>query len=835
MSLTMSIRAQRWFSAAIMVVVLLALVLPLDAPTRIFAQSADEPPPAGDVIVVLKDDVSPDAVTSASSAVDDVQPEMVYSYVFDGFSANVTQSEANALADDPRVEAIYPNNTYTEADDQTVPTGIRRVGDDENPSADIDGIDDVRVNADIAILDTGVSANTGDLSLVGGVNCVDDGKSYNFDGTGHGTHVAGIAAALDNGAGVVGIAPGARVWSVRVLDSTGSGSDATLICGLDWVQKRATTIDVVNMSIQGSGTDGDCDSTALHLAICAVVNDANVPVVVAAGNNGANAATTIPATYDQVIAVSNMVDYNGEPGGGASPPSGCSSPQLDDTLSTTSNFGPDVDIAAPGTCILSLNQTGGLVYKSGTSMASPHVAGAVALYKATNPNASPAGVKTWLLSNAKAQDSDEGFTGDPDSSHEPILWLGGGVPTATATPTTAPTSMYKLIRSGASPQSAASTYVRDGKLSTIWTTKVMSSGPPSDAWVWVDMGGRVPVGTIRWVFGQAGIADYFEIEGSNNLETWAFITKRNGHAVGDWQEKTLNNNFRYIRFHFINVKNRTTLGGLAEIQVWAPGLAPPLNATPTATNTPTATATVPPNGNYPLYGSSRSSNSTDPKAVWDGDPLTTWQSDGSPPAPASAYVYVTLGSPKPIGQIRWMYGGDGNIGNDLTIQVSDDKITWTPVYHDTNNSAANVWLSTYLGDVTAKYVRWFYTNPSNVALIGDLSEIEIYAPNGNPTATASPTSTMTTASTLTSTSTGTAADTNTPTETSTVGSGSETDTPTASATPADTSTATDTVTVIPTDTATVTDTPVRHGYADRNGNAGRDRHAHRNLDSGWCV
>ena len=168
----------------------------------------------------------------------------------------------------------------------------------------------------------------------------------------------------------------------------------------------------------------------------------------------------------------------------------------------------------------------------------------------------------------------------------------------------------------------------DRKLATIWKTKSFRAGAPSEAWVWVDLGTPKPIETIRWVFGEAGIADYFEIEGSNNLDNWKYITKRKGKPVGVWQEKITSRTYRYIRFRFENPRGDLYLGGLAEVQIWAPGTAYPLpgaTATPTPTHTPTPTATVPPNGNYPMYGSSRSSNSTSPKAVWDGDLDTTWQ------------------------------------------------------------------------------------------------------------------------------------------------------------------------------------------------------------------
>ncbi len=367
---------------------------------------------------------------------------------------------------------------------------------------------------------------------------------------------------------------------------------------------------------------------------------------------------------------------------------------------------------------------GGTVLKSGTSMATPHVTGAIALYRAVNPLTTPSDVKAWLLANAQAQGGPNGFTGDTDGIAEPVVWLGGGDPVPTATATQVPTSYYPLVRSASSPKTAASTYVRDNKYDKIWKTKPQSS-PPSEAWVWVDLGSRKPIGNIRWVFGQAGIGDYFEIEGSNNLLTWEYITKRNGKPVGVWQEKTLTKNYRYVRFRFENPNGDLELGGLWEVQVWAPGIAPPLGE-PSPTATPTRTPTPPPSGPYTFYGSQRTSNSTDPKAIWDGDLETTWQTDGLS-TPTSAWVLVTLGSVKPIDTIRWQYG-TADIGDDLIIEVSDDKVTWSTVHTEVNNSPADVWLDVQDLNVSGKYVRWRFSNPNSDPVIGGLAEVEVYAP-----------------------------------------------------------------------------------------------------------
>src|SRR5690606_4721504 len=115
----------------------------------------------------------------------------------------------------------------------------------------------------------------------------------------------------------------------------------------------------------------------------------------------------------------------GQPGA-LSANNGCSPLNADDVFANTSNYGADVDIAAPGVCILSTFPGGGTTVKSGTSMATPHVTGAIALYKAVNRGASPGDVKAWLLANAQAQGGPNGFTGDPDGIPEPVVWLGGG-------------------------------------------------------------------------------------------------------------------------------------------------------------------------------------------------------------------------------------------------------------------------------------------------------------------------------------------------------------------------------------------------------------------------
>jgi subtilisin family serine protease len=205
----------------------------------------------------------------------------------------------------------------------------------------------------VAIVDTGIDGSHDDLTglVDGGYSALtksENPESYQDD-NGHGTHVAGIVAARRDGRGVVGVAPRARLYAVKVLDSDGTGSVSDIIDGIVWAAKNG--IQVMNLSI-GSSVDSD----ALHRAV-RYARSKGVVLVAAAGNAGQS--VSFPGAYAEAICVT------------ASDP--------EDRLAVFSNYGPEVDFIAPGVDILSDRLGGGVVSYSGTSMAAPHVTGLVAL------------------------------------------------------------------------------------------------------------------------------------------------------------------------------------------------------------------------------------------------------------------------------------------------------------------------------------------------------------------------------------------------------------------------------------------------------------------------
>ena len=386
----------------------------------IIVLKTDAHPYSSSVAHKVKNSLAEEVKNSVAEKIKKIGALINYStdFAFDGFSVKIPDPKAlDIIKQDPNV-AFIEQDKLVHINSQVLPTGIERIGD--NRSSVIAGGASKDINADIAILDTGISLNHHDLNVyrqrtfVAGTTSADDDN-------GHGTHVAGIAAAKDNSIGVVGVAPGARLWAVKVLDKDGAGAISTIIKGIDYITQHANQIDVVNLSF-----GCECTSAALDAAINSSVQ-AGITYVVAAGNDRKDASTFSPANDPNAIAVSAIADSDGKCGG-AGPATNHGN---DDSLADFSNYGKVISIAAPGVNILSTYKDNSYATLSGTSMASPFVAGAAALYKASHKSASPSEVRSALLNTGSIEstkcngDGHGYFIGDPDGLHEPLLYVGG--------------------------------------------------------------------------------------------------------------------------------------------------------------------------------------------------------------------------------------------------------------------------------------------------------------------------------------------------------------------------------------------------------------------------
>lgn len=369
----------------------------------------------------------PDATTTTLEQRGGFKSKFRYDAAVHGFAATLTDSQLKIVQSSAGVAYVEPDATYQAvgleplATGELLQPGIRRVSAATTTS--------VHTSADssVAVLDTGVDLANGDLNAISGTNCVSPGTAAQ-DNNGHGTNVAGVVAARNNGSAVVGVAPGTRIVSVKVLDSRGSGTLSQILCGIDWVTANAAAwnIRVANMSIAGAGAnDSNCGNTnkdAQHQAICRSTS-AGITYVAAAGNSKTDFAKTVPASYPEVLTVTAMTDTNGAPGGGAAPK--CKSGETDDKYGSYSNYAVGTaasahTLAAPGTCIVSDAIGGGTSTYWGTSQAAPHVAGTVALCLGGGGSAgpcsgmTPAGVIGELRGDAAAYaTAANGFQGDP--------------------------------------------------------------------------------------------------------------------------------------------------------------------------------------------------------------------------------------------------------------------------------------------------------------------------------------------------------------------------------------------------------------------------------------
>ena len=286
-----------------------------------------------------------------------------YSYI-DVVGATLTQSEIEELANDPDIRFIETDGPVY-ALGQEIPWGIERVFD-----GDYNGQGS---GVAVAILDTGIAEHE-DLIIAGGINIIDSGSYY--DGNGHGTHVAGTVAALDNDIGVIGVTPGTDIYAVKVLGDNGRGTWSDVVAGIEWAIEQ--DIPIINMSLGGG------HSEALK-EVCNFAYEEGILIIAAAGNSG-NASgngdnVLYPAKYESVIAVAAS-DWS-------------------DNRASFSSTGPAVELIAPGVGVRSAWLWDSYINLNGTSMAAPHVAGVAALVWADNRNASNTDIREILQDTAE--------------------------------------------------------------------------------------------------------------------------------------------------------------------------------------------------------------------------------------------------------------------------------------------------------------------------------------------------------------------------------------------------------------------------------------------------
>lgn len=370
----------------------------------------------GRYIVTLKAGATPGKVIKAHG----VAADHVYEAVFKGFAGFIPPGQLKALQADPDVERIVPDRVVRLIDpivatgkasskpaptsSQVVPAGVKRIGaDPANTKALLTG-DKVGV----AVLDTGLDFKHPDLvdrvSIAASYYSPTVGTSAQDD-EGHGTHVGGIIAATNNNTGVVGVAPKATLYAVKVLDSQGGGYDSDILGGLNWVSDHAASVTppirVINMSL---GRPASSDDSSMHSAVQKLYS-MGIAVVVAAGNdNTLEVKDQVPAGFPEVFAVASTTALTG-----TAPRSYSSYTVVQDTASYFTSDGAyngsvGVTISAPGedqenivvygvsayinsVGILSTKLGGGTVRMSGTSMAAPHVAGVMARYFQTHTGA----------------------------------------------------------------------------------------------------------------------------------------------------------------------------------------------------------------------------------------------------------------------------------------------------------------------------------------------------------------------------------------------------------------------------------------------------------------
>jgi subtilisin family serine protease len=357
-----------------------AVAAPATGQIRLAGTAAAVP---GSYIVVLKDGTvaSPDSLATRFGG----KLRQRFGTALNGFEAAMTESAAKRLAAHADVAFVEQNQTVSLLDTQNNATwGLDRIDQRSRPLSGTYTYPRTASNVTAYVIDTGIRTSHSDFGgrATSGYDAVDGGAAD--DCNGHGTHVAGTV-----GGSTYGVAKAVRLVAVRVLNCSGSGTNAGVIAGVNWVTQNAQKPAVANMSLGGGA------SSALDNAVANSIGS-GVTYALAAGNSRANACNSSPARVAAAITVGATTNT--------------------DARASYSNYGTCLDVFAPGSSITSAwyNSNTATNTISGTSMASPHVAGAAALVLSANPSATPAQVRDNLVAASTANAVTSAGTGSPN-------------------------------------------------------------------------------------------------------------------------------------------------------------------------------------------------------------------------------------------------------------------------------------------------------------------------------------------------------------------------------------------------------------------------------------
>jgi subtilisin family serine protease len=351
---------------------------------------------ADQYIVVLKEGVDAKAIATALG----VKPKHLYKAALNGFAGKLTAAQVEALRSNPNVDYVEQDQEVTASDTQYYPVwNLDRIDQRYLPLSSTYTYPSYGAGVTAYIIDTGLQADHPDF---GGraANVYDAFGGTGADCNGHGTHVAGTVGGAN-----YGVAKGVQLRGVRVLDCNGSGSWSGVIAGVDWVRLYGQRPAVANLSL-GGGYVSSVNTAVTNLS------NSGVFTAVAAGNNGANACNYSPASAAGVVTVaaSDSSDYR----------------------AYFSNYGACVEIYAPGVAVTSDWIGSSTNTIPGTSMASPHVAGAGAIYKSLYGDAASSSVSSWIIGNATANV----IISNPSGTPNLLLFIpDGSTPAPTAVPT----------------------------------------------------------------------------------------------------------------------------------------------------------------------------------------------------------------------------------------------------------------------------------------------------------------------------------------------------------------------------------------------------------------